>query len=163
MTVLWPLLLRAARLDAGLTQAELARRAGTSRSRLSAYECGRVAPTADTLERILTAADAPLRPEEVRSRELHRRIAQRLVEQPDAVLAKARRNVETMRAADPGGRGTAWLDRWASLLDGPLTTLVSLLVSSSQEARDLRQSTPFAGVLTPAERNAVIRETRRAS
>lgn len=52
----WPELLRAAREVAGLSQEELARRAGTSRPTLSAYERGRKAPTADTLERLLVAA-----------------------------------------------------------------------------------------------------------
>jgi transcriptional regulator with XRE-family HTH domain len=41
----------------GLTQAALAERAGTSRSRLSAYENGRTYPELDTLERIAAAAD----------------------------------------------------------------------------------------------------------
>jgi transcriptional regulator with XRE-family HTH domain len=45
-----------ARVEAGLSQLELARRAGTSRPTLSAYEHGRKAPTADTLERLLAAA-----------------------------------------------------------------------------------------------------------
>jgi transcriptional regulator with XRE-family HTH domain len=44
-----------ARVRAGLSQLELARRAGTSRPTLSAYERGRKAPTADTLERLLAA------------------------------------------------------------------------------------------------------------
>lgn len=39
-----------------MSQLELARRAGTSRPTLSAYEHGRKAPTADTLERLLAAA-----------------------------------------------------------------------------------------------------------
>lgn len=49
-------LLTRAREAAGLTKAELAMRAGTSRPTLSAYEHGRVSPTLDTVERLLTAA-----------------------------------------------------------------------------------------------------------
>src|SRR5690348_14066078 len=45
-----------ARRTAGLSQAELARRAGTSRTTLSAYEHGRKSPSLDTLERLLAAA-----------------------------------------------------------------------------------------------------------
>lgn len=41
-----------ARRAAGLSQEELARRAGTSRPTLSAYEHGRKSPTADTVERL---------------------------------------------------------------------------------------------------------------
>lgn len=39
-----------------MSKAELARRSGTSRSTLSAYEHGRVSPTLDTLERVLSSA-----------------------------------------------------------------------------------------------------------
>jgi transcriptional regulator with XRE-family HTH domain len=46
-------LLSTARARAGLSIAELARRAGTSRPTVSAYEHGRVSPTVDTLERLL--------------------------------------------------------------------------------------------------------------
>src|SRR5699024_5769043 len=50
-----PSLLLAARTDADLSIAELARRAGTSRPSVSAYEHGRVTPTLDTFERLLAA------------------------------------------------------------------------------------------------------------
>lgn len=52
----WPEILVLARRKAGVSQLELARRARTSRPTLSAYEHGRKAPTADTLERLLAAA-----------------------------------------------------------------------------------------------------------
>lgn len=48
-------LLTAARNRAGISKAELARRSGTSRSTLSAYEHGRVSPTLETLERVLSS------------------------------------------------------------------------------------------------------------
>ena len=49
-----------ARIDAGLTQQALARRAGTSQATLSAYEHHRKDPSATTLTRILAAAGARL-------------------------------------------------------------------------------------------------------
>jgi transcriptional regulator with XRE-family HTH domain len=49
-------LLEQVRVGAGLTQEELARRAGTSRPTLSAYEHGRKSPTAATLARLLSMA-----------------------------------------------------------------------------------------------------------
>lgn len=48
-------LLTTARNRVGISKAELARRSGTSRSTLSAYEHGRVSPTLETLERVLSA------------------------------------------------------------------------------------------------------------
>ena len=48
--------LRTARLRAGLTLRELARRAGTSHATLAAYESGRKAPSVATFDRIVRAA-----------------------------------------------------------------------------------------------------------
>ena len=53
--------IRDARVRAGLTQADLARRSGTSQATLSAYENGRKQPSVATLSRILGAAGAQLR------------------------------------------------------------------------------------------------------
>jgi transcriptional regulator with XRE-family HTH domain len=49
-------LLEQVRASSGLTQEELARRAGTSRPTLSAYENGRKSPTVATFSRILSEA-----------------------------------------------------------------------------------------------------------
>ena len=48
--------LREARRSVGLSQAELARRVGTSQSRLSSYESGQVTPSPATMDRLLAAA-----------------------------------------------------------------------------------------------------------
>ncbi len=53
-------ILRAARARAGLTQAALARRAGTSQATISAYEHGRKEPSVATLGRLLAAAGSRL-------------------------------------------------------------------------------------------------------
>lgn len=50
-------LISAARADAGLTQVELAERAGVTQSNLATMESGRRRPSAEMLERILAAAD----------------------------------------------------------------------------------------------------------
>jgi len=53
-------MLRDARGRAGLTQTELARRAGTSQATISAYEHGRKAPSVETLGRLLAATGTRL-------------------------------------------------------------------------------------------------------
>jgi transcriptional regulator with XRE-family HTH domain len=52
--------LHAARSRAGLSQAELARRAGTSQATVSAYESGAKQPSVATFSRLLAAAGARL-------------------------------------------------------------------------------------------------------
>ena len=54
-------LIRMARRHAGLTQQDLADRAGTSQAAISAYEAGRRSPSVDTLCRVLGAAGFELR------------------------------------------------------------------------------------------------------
>lgn len=53
-------LLKAARVDAGLSQSELAERSGTSRAAIAEYESGRKNPRTDTAERLLNALSATL-------------------------------------------------------------------------------------------------------
>src|SRR5436190_5244281 len=53
-------LIRAVRRRRGLTQAELARRAGTSQPVVSAYEHGRRDPSVSTLRKLVHAAGAEL-------------------------------------------------------------------------------------------------------
>lgn len=79
-----PSALRAARRRAGLTQASLALRAGTSQAAVSNYESGHKQPSLDTLTRLLAAADAQLTVEPRRRREPtpadHALTARRLVD-----------------------------------------------------------------------------------
>jgi len=54
-------LIRMARREAGMTQAQLAEQAKTSQAAVSAYESGRRSPSVDTLTRILAAAGFEVR------------------------------------------------------------------------------------------------------
>ena len=90
--------------------------------------------------------------DQMRSLWLHRAVAGKLALDPPRVLSKAKRNLARMRQAHPAGLVQADFDAWEQLLDGPLELLFDVLVSTSPKAIELRQNTPFAGVLTPAER-----------
>jgi transcriptional regulator with XRE-family HTH domain len=163
-------LVLAARLEAGLSQRALAELAGTSGATIAAYELGTKEPRLSTLRRIVEAAGMELEwrcspvadataagftREDRRSLALHRAIAARLLADPAAVIAKARRNLRVMRRANTDGSADPWFDEWERRLAGPVAAVVEVLVSHDQEARDLRQVTPFAGVLTDDERRAI--------
>ena len=147
-----------------LTQAALARAAGTSQPTIAAYEAGRKSPTVSTVRRLARALGLeavvsyhpPLTREERRSLELHHAIAARLRDDPEPVLALARQNLARMRARADGP--SQLLREWEVLLDRPLPALLPLLADPDPWARELRQVTPFAGVLSAAERGAVYRE-----
>ena len=162
-------LLRQARERAGLSQRELARRGHTSSATVSLYESGDKAPRIDTLERLLAVCGRRLELHAVpltsaldraaaRSLALHRAVARRLGDDPDAVLAVARRNLATMRSVHADGSADRGLDGWATLLDGPVTEIVRALTDESESAHELRQNTPFAGVLSASERWDIYRE-----
>ncbi len=83
-------------------------------------------------------------------------IAERLRDEP-WMIAHARGNLERwMKSCAPSCVGA--FEEWRRVIDGPTDGIIELLTSVDEEAVRLRQSNPFAGVLTPAERNAVIRE-----
>jgi predicted nucleotidyltransferase/DNA-binding XRE family transcriptional regulator len=62
-------LIRRARANAGLSQADLAERAGTSQPALARYETGTTIPTLPTLERLLSACGRQLQLRAVRTTE----------------------------------------------------------------------------------------------
>lgn len=90
--------------------------------------------------------------EEHRSLTLHCAIAARLIADPESVVAKARQNLAVMREANRDGGAEVWFDEWEQLLSRPVSHIIDVLVSTDQRARDLRQVTPFAGVLSDEER-----------
>lgn len=82
-------------------------------------------------------------------------VAGRIVMDPPGARSLALRNLETMRKS-ARGQARSWLDEWERLLDGPIEDLVAALTSRSPRGRDLRQNSPFAGVLSEAERDQVL-------
>ncbi|HEX9564515.1 MAG TPA: helix-turn-helix transcriptional regulator [Gemmatimonadaceae bacterium] len=155
--------IRALRQRTAMTQEALARAAGTSQPTIAAYEAGKKSPTLDTVQRLARGAGLeaevvyhrPLTREDHRSLELHRAIAARLEADPKAVLALARRNLTTMRAHP--AQAMQLLREWGVILDRPLPALLPVLTDPGEWARELRQVTPFSGVLSAAERNATYR------
>ena len=83
---------------------------------------------------------------------MHRRIAGLLAEQPEAVICKALDNLCRWAAdVDPCEIPAAYSE-WRNLLSGPPPDeIAALLVSEHEDAVRLRQSTPFAGVLSAHE------------
>jgi excisionase family DNA binding protein len=99
----------------------------------------------------------PLTRDQLKALWLHRAVAGRLVGDPDGVLEKAAANLERLRQIHPGGMTRHWLDRWAEVLDAGAEAVLDVLTSNSALAVELRQNSPFAGVLSEDERQAVLR------
>ncbi len=87
---------------------------------------------------------------EQRSLAYHRLVADRL---DDQLISEARHRIDGWLAQ---GRIPVYARRWRRVLDRPLEEIAGLMTADSQEARDLRQNSPFAGVLGERERREVI-------
>ena len=151
----------------GLTQQQLADAAGTSQSTVAAYEGGRKSPTWRTMERLAQSTGChlevcylpPLTREDRRSLALHAAIVARLRDDPPAVLANARASLARMRALHPGAR--LLLNEWRLLLRRPLAALLPVMLDPAPWSRELRQVTPFTGILSARERAEVYRAFAR--
>jgi hypothetical protein len=91
---------------------------------------------------------------DARSLEMDRLIAKRLRENP-AVLDKARGVLANWLASCDASVRPAF-EEWRSILDGPLSGVFAVLEGEDERSVRLRQSSPFCGILTPAERTAIL-------
>jgi hypothetical protein len=98
----------------------------------------------------------PMTPDQRRSLLLAHAVAGKVAQNPD-LLDIARENLNLLQARHTRGRTAAAMTRWRELVDGSLEALLAVLTSPSMTSRDLRQNSPFAGVLTEAERQRVLR------
>lgn len=94
---------------------------------------------------------------ELRSVALHRLVGEQLQRDP-AILRAARERVAGWVRDGPVDPGYA--RRWHELLSSTPALIALELAADTEEMRDLRQCTPFAGVVAPAERWRIIREIR---
>ena len=91
-----------------------------------------------------------------RSLAFHREIAQRLLRDA-TILDRARQRVRGWMVENPN---RPYVTQWARVLEGTAESVADFLVDPSELAQELRQSSPFAGVLDPRERWRIWRETR---
>jgi hypothetical protein len=106
------------------------------------------------------AASVPLTPGllkhrviEARSLAMHCLIAQKIAAD-SSLLEVARRNVKSW-SARYGDSPPHALEEWRAILNRPWPEIAALLTDPGETAARLRQSSPFAGVLSQAERKRV--------
>jgi DNA-binding MarR family transcriptional regulator len=87
---------------------------------------------------------------------LHARVAQKLRQDPERVIAKARSNLARWHELDARGN-EPWIRAWSEIIDRGPAEVALQVVGPGARMRELRQSSPFAGVLTIAERLQVLR------
>jgi len=87
---------------------------------------------------------------EARSLAMHAVIA-RKIERDPTLLAIAHRNIERWSARWKD-RPPAWLKEWQQVLKRPWQHVAAVITEPSEHGARVRQSSPFAGVLTNEER-----------
>jgi excisionase family DNA binding protein len=96
--------------------------------------------------------------QEEKSLRLHQALLTPMLAEPDAVISKARDNLQRWTGMHrPDGITARYLEEWKRVLDDGLDAIVDVVISHSQEARELRQNSPFAGVLPDETRRQVLR------
>lgn len=91
-----------------------------------------------------------------RSLWLNTAVAGKLVADPERVLQLARSNAEGLKRTHPRGQAAHWLSKWQDILGGPTERVLEVLTSPTPWAREMRQNSPFSGVLDEAERVKVL-------
>lgn len=158
---------RAWRERCGLSIRGLAERADIAPSTVWRIEAGRLDPTVGMLARLRRAtvgerSSVPTTREAAVSLALGRLTAAELLRNPEPVLVKARARVGRMLDERTLPHGTRrQLTEWSRILAGPLEDIVGALIDPSERGYELRQATPFTGLLSDEERLAAIRRATR--
>ena len=92
-----------------------------------------------------------------RSRALHIIIAQKIRQEP-TLLEMARFNLDRWEKGSSGEVKPIFAEWRAMIRDWSLQRLLDFLGEKSARANQMRQSSPFTGILTAAERNQVFAE-----
>jgi hypothetical protein len=116
-------------------------------------------PVVSWLERASPQAPySPHRLLDARSLAMHV-VAAEKIERDPRLLDIPRRNLDRW-AARAGDSAPTWLAEWRQILGKPWPVIAALITELTENATRLRQSSPFAGVLTPMERRRIYEAFR---
>jgi hypothetical protein len=108
----------------------------------------------DDLAQVASLADPHARAQ-ARSLAYHQAIARRLGR---AMVAEAQHPHFKLRQS--GRIASPYADRWEAILARPIPEIRRALVERTPEADDLRQNSPFAGLLSEPERRRIVESVR---
>lgn len=93
-----------------------------------------------------------------RSLELHRLIARKLRDKPELFPLVEQNLLRWKNSASQ--RNIPYIDRWLQIVSQGMDAALDMATADTEEARALRQSSPFAGILTHKERFEFFRNWR---
>ncbi|WP_332642188.1 helix-turn-helix domain-containing protein [Aeromicrobium sp.] len=102
-----------------------------------------------------------LTPEREKSLRLHQALIGDLLEDPDAVIGKARENIARwLPQQRPDGMSAIYLREWERILDSGIDQIIDAFTATDEKSYELRENSPFAGVLSQERRVKVLRTIR---
>lgn len=162
-------------LETGTTQTTLARISGVHQPSISQFLSGKVDLSDEQLDRLLSCMGyrlevvrRPVRPEltrsELRSWMLHRRLSGLLT--PSTFrdwLPTIERNVKRQRDGVRGEPHLRNVQRWDSLVgEGDVLGMHRFMTGLDRDSIEMREVSPFSGLLPDQDRLEVLNELRRA-
>ena len=118
-------------------------------------------PVVSWVPAVATAAAAESQPvysshriHDARSLAMHVAIARKIDRDP-TLLQTARRNLSRWTNDRVGEVPPRWMQTWSALLQRPWPEIAARITALTEEGAQLRQSSPFAGVLTASERQRI--------
>lgn len=166
-------LLRDTRERRGVGVREFARLCGVSAPTVLGWESSEAVDTIQlgTLHRALNALGEEVevsvrrkrpdmrtldRREQRLGRELHRKVAGHLIDDPRRILDLARERIPLLRTSVRGG-AVSWVDEWERLIDQEdIGRLVDTFLGVDQHDIDMRSVSPFDNLLNDNERREVL-------
>jgi transcriptional regulator with XRE-family HTH domain len=154
----------------GTTQSELSRLSGVHQPSISQFLSGKIEMSDEQVDRLLSCMGyrlevvrRPVMPEltrsERRSWQLHRRISRYLTPSTlEEWLPHIRRNLKRLRSNVQGQPHVRNIKRWRSLVEsGDVSGLHRVLTGLDRDSIDMREVSPFSGLLSTEERSDVLR------
>lgn len=106
-------------------------------------------------------AASELTQEQEKSLWLHRALLGPLTLDPARVLQVAKQNIARWKPRHRAdGMAMHYLQRWEEIIDSGVDAVAEVFTSQDRGSSELRQNTPFAGVLSDDERRQVLKSFR---
>jgi len=155
------------RFHKGLSQQMLATLGKTSQPTIALYEAGKKSPTLDTVSKLAKSLGLemvifyvpPLTNSDRRSLAYHQAILQKIKKNPEKILSKSKKYLHRLTLEHPHAKHL--FDLWSQWLLLPMDELINCCLDPGLLGRDMRQVTPFAGILNAKERMEIIRKFRK--
>jgi transcriptional regulator with XRE-family HTH domain len=168
-------LLRQVMSETGTTQTTLSRFSGVHQPSISQFLSGKVDLSDEQLDRLLSCMGyrlevvrRPVEPDlthsERRSWMLHRQLSRHLTKQSfEEWRPRLLENLEKVRGGVRGRVHLENVERWTDLIgEGDVLGLHRALTGLDRRSIEMREVSPFSGLLPDRERLDVLRELRRA-